>query len=421
MLMGVIFLVSIFLYFIGFFYIQSSLFSTLVIGGGYIYHILNKRIFFSPTSAVFIGWVLPSVIAFYPLHEIAVLTGPVSITAHQVALTLSILNLILLVRFDYNWRECIAVDFRSSNVYRIVSIGLFLVSFAGYSLALIGSGFQFPFFQNEISKAAEDFFRTVPFSGLLYSFGEIAAVIAVAILLGRKSIFRCFKDLLFWFLVAYIVLSFLSGKRMALILFLISGISMLMLLRPGLVTLKRAGFFGVILITFFIINAYYRALYGFENYYDGLDLVYVDNVYEFTLLQFILYIQPNFYNLSLVIESGDFELGLNSLFYFLSDSSGSTYDLVRDRTYNMTTFLAPLVQDFGVYISVILGVLFTAGLLFLKRVSYNSIFLMTLYCLLVSRFSLLFTGDLFFNNLFIFKVLLCLLLFTFLEAKNGKS
>jgi hypothetical protein len=378
--------------------------------------------FFSPIFAITIGWVLPSLVSYYPLENVVTLTGAISLSAHQLALTLSVFSLPILFFYD---KKCnVNLDKRvviNSNIYSLVSYTLYLVSYLGYLLALAGSSFKLPFFQYEISAAAENFFRIVPFSGLMYSMGELAAILSLIIIVATRKQYFSFSIIRshhFHLIMIYMALGILSGKRMSTVLLVFSFLSLVSLLKPAFFTVKKATVFGVSILLFFLVNAYFRALFGFENYYEGLDLIDVDNVVEFTLLQPFLYIQPNFYNLSQVIESNDLTLGVHSIFnMFETHAINDVYSEVRNKTYNMTTFMSPLVQDFGVYATLVLSLVAVFVLSFLKRVSSNGVFLLLIYLILINRTYLLFTGDLFFNNVMIVKTIFCITMFFILEYK----
>ncbi len=408
---------------IGYFSTGFSFLLTLFCFWLLLFQALGQKHFFNITTALCLGWILPSLISYFPLYRFTHLTGIVDLKTHQFCLLISLLFAFQIIFFR-NPGSHISFLKRGYGsaiaIYRYISYALYLLSFLGILLALRNSGYIFPLFTKNVSFAAEEFFRSVKLSGSLFSFGEIAIAITVIIIFYNKEKLSNKSSFLvtdYFLMFAYLTSSLFAGKRMPVFIIILTVLIISQYLNPNIFKVRKLIFITFLFILIFFINAYLRAIYGYSTFYEGKNIVLVKNVYAFTLLQSLLYIQPNFFNLSYVFNSSSYTFGIHSVFYFfIKNTMNDSYSIARENVYNMTTFLAPVIQDFGpIFGLIFLNVGFFFALKFERLIGKSPVF-MIVFALFTSRFFLAFTGDLYFNNIFMSKIIFCFIIYFMIDG-----
>jgi len=382
------------------------------------YSAFRNKLFIAPNFLFTLGWTLPLLIAQYPVNEIVHIVENTGFKGNLISVgVVFIFYLIQIIkpRGKFN------IGFNSIPISYWFPILLFFLSNIGFILALYFNGWIIPVFQVQVTDSAKDFFQ-FPGTATLFNLGSIGVIYTLLIYyknerkLNYKLIFLCSLTLLF------LLELFLYGKRMGVMLTLMF---ILLSLIP-LLSRKKIVKYAFLIFILFLVNAFLRLDFAFKEYYSEANTSVTD-IYTFTLLQPILYIQPNFGNLNTIVENNksDLYLGRYSfpfLHFLIGDShieDNNIYNKVKKKAYNMRTFVSSFYMDFGFFGSLIMSSMLFYVIFVFYSLAKNSSYGLIIYAYFASRIPLLFTANLFFEPIFLRNLLIIFLLFLLFNNKNG--
>ncbi len=383
-----------------------------------IYDAFKNKSFVAPDFLFALGWILPLLIAQYPVNEIVHIVQNTGFKANLLSICIICVFYLLQIikprgRFD--------IGLHSIRVSYWFSILFFFLSNIGFIIALYFNGWTIPLLQTQITDSAKDFFQ-FPGTATLFNLGALGVIYTLLLYYknGKKITYRI-KFLIFLSLFFLFEL-ILYGKRMGAMLILIF---ILLSLIP-LLSRRRIIRYALLIFILFLGNAFLRLGFAFKEYYSE-DNTSVTDIYTFTLLQPILYIQPNFGNLNMILEENRSNLYLGkysfSFLHFLIGeghiNDNNIYNKIKDNAYNMRTFIAPFYMDFG-----FLGSLLMSSILFyiiftLYALARGSTFGLIMYSYIASRIPLLFTANLFFEPIFLRNLAIVLILSLIFQNKSS--
>lgn len=383
-----------------------------------IYSAFRKKIFISPNFLFTLGWTLPLLIAQYPVNEIVHIVDNVGFKSNLLSIGVVFifyLTQIIQPRGRFN------IGFNSIQISYWFPILCFFLSNLGFILALYFNGWIIPVFQVEITESAKEFFQ-VPGTATLLHLGNVGVIYTLLIYYKQERKVTKRLKLFIFLTVIFVIELLLYGKRMGAILVLLF---ILLSLIP-LLSRKKTVKYAFLIFILFLGNAFLRLNFAFKEYYSTANTSVTD-IYTFTLLQPILYIQPNFGNLNTIVENNksDLYLGRYSfpfLHFLIGDShieDNNIYNKVKKKAYNMTTFVSSFYMDFGFFGSLIMFSMLFYVIFVFYSLAKNSSYGLIIYAYFASRIPLLFTANLFFEPIFLRNLLIIFLLFLLFNNKNG--
>lgn len=374
-----------------------------------IYDAFKNKSFIAPDFLFSLGWVFPLLIAQYPVNDLVHIVQNTGFKANL--LSICIICIFYLVQI-IKPRGKFDIGLNSIRVSYWFPILFFFLSNIGFVTALYFNGWTIPLFQGQITESARDFFQ-FPGTATLFNLGALGVIYTLLLYYknGKKLTYRikCLIFLSLFFLFELI----LYGKRMGAMLMLIF---ILLSLIP-LLSRKKIIRYAFLILILFLVNAFLRLGFAFKEYYSEANTSVTD-IYTFTLLQPILYIQPNFGNLNMILEENRSNLYLGkysfSFLHFLIGEAhikdNNIYNKVKDNAYNMRTFIAPFYMDFGFLGSLLMSSILFYIIFLLYALARGSTFGLIIYSYIASRIPLLFTANLFFEPIFLRNLVIILLL-----------
>lgn len=380
--------------------IANACLVTLFIFESWMWLISNRRI--TPNILFTIGWYLPVLISLIPIQNLIYSEKPLQYEAFVGILLVSVMfyfvSIVLRLCFKPRNTGTSEFLFKKSQYPLFVIVVLFLISNAGFVIASLNARLAFPLFQGDITRAASEYFG-VRGSSTMFSMGLVASLLLLmrAIKISHVSMIRQPKGVelyVYVFFFFYIIELLLGGKRMDLVVVIVSCLAAL-----GRVygIRKRNLVYAVIVVALVILgNGYLRGRFDFNQYWKGKSFNAVQSMAMYSMVQPVLYTRQAFQNLGDLMEESGI-VGHGTLYTF-AEASGAYIkegnnlftDLARHG--HMTTAFAPSAYDFGI-LGVVLWsvVIFTAlWLLYLKSAS---VYMSTFYAIFCARFALLWTGN----------------------------
>lgn len=382
------------------------------------YSAFRNKLFIAPNFLFTLGWTLPLLIAQYPVNEIVHIVENTGFKGNLLSVgVVFIFYLIQIIKPKGRFN----IGFNSIQISYWFPILFFFLSNIGFIVALYFNSWIIPVFQVQVTDSARDFFQ-FPGTATLFNLGSVGVIYTLLIYYknGRKLTNKL-KFLIFLILLFVIELLF-YGKRMGAMLILIF---ILLSLIP-LLSRKKIVKYAFLIFILFLGNAFLRLNFAFKEYYSTANTSVTD-IYTFTLLQPILYIQPNFGNLNTIVENNksDLYLGRYSftfLHFLIGDShieDNNIYNKVKKKAYNMRTFASSFYMDFGFFWSLIMSSILFYLIFVFYSLAKDSTFGLIIYSYFASRIPLLFTANLFFEPIFLRNLLIIFILSIVFNNKNS--
>ena len=363
---------------------------------------LNSDRRITPNILFTIGWYLPAIISFIPLRNLIYSERPLQYEAmfgillvSAMFYVVSIIMLILMRPIDFYNRTLL---FKKSQCPLSIIVGLFILSNIGFGIAALSVRFSFPLFQVNITRTAFEYFR-IQGSGSLFSMGLIASLLLLlrAIKNGRESILKRVRGLkLFAYVLfsLYVVELILVGKRMGIILLIISSVAAFG--RIYGVRKRTIAYVIIVVATVVVGNGFLRGRFGFSQYWEGKSFNGIQSTAAFSVIQPVLYTRGAFQSLGeLINDSGIYGHGT---LYTFSNSDGAYLKNADDLFSKMaikaqmtTAFGAPAF-DFGICGIVLWSIVIFTPLWFLYFRSASAC--MSAFCAIyAASCALLWTGN----------------------------
>ena len=349
-----------------------------------LYKFYNNAIL-TPDILICMGFVLPLTIAIFTPTQFIFRTSNYENNLPVETVIFCLIIYLLLFIFTLNpiktnnhpFKSFIKV--RSSTLQLIQAIGIltFLV------IARLNN-FNFPIIQGEdIVESSKEFF-SIPGSSTVFMLSYIASIILHArfSFLSRNRIF-----VVLFFDILFIGCLLLTGKRMGLALLFLSWLFLFMK-NDFKLKKKKIIIYAVFGLTPILLSSYLRLSLAYENYFmDDSNVLNIQSLSQFFLIQPLLYIVPNFHNISLVLKEVNF-------IAFLPFVNRESFELIISQPWNMIGAIADL-RSYPIIINIPILFLFA----WLMKKSFEKISFseksLVLMCYLYPKFLFLFAGNLF--------------------------
>ena len=340
------------------------------------------------TLAIFLGWLVPFAISnAFPLTDY-ILSGS------YTSITLSAKCFVLLLYFILDFTSILYFSrrFKRENLkVFILSQGMILIGYAIAHITFIflsfSSGFKYPIFSGLNLVDDAQLFFNFRGSATFFSLGMLFSFIyrvRMGMSRQRLSYFFLMLDLL------YIIENTLYAKRMGIFLLLFGWIIIWIItgfLRLGKAMPRRAFIRGGLgLIVVLSMLSFVRLGLSYEEYFtSGPNVLLVDSLEQFLLFQPVLYMVPNFYNLSDLLSS--------TLIENFGIIDESLWGSVQSRPWNMRTFLGD--NKLGVYFDTAILIAILRFSMYHLKWCFSNEKSVVILAIVLPRMLLLFTGNLF--------------------------
>ena len=360
---------------------------------------LATRRLHHPTTLITIGWILPYALTFLPLHDIVYSLGPPGRVADVIW------GLFIVLFYGTGtlvnlWSRRHRGRTGTDPVLPIAPLSLFLIlivlSHAGFLLALVDSGFTVPLLQPDVTDAAARFFGPQG-TASIFNLGRIAMLIGMGwflVLRPGDASYR-FRPLIGLLVLLYVGEQLLSGKRMGILLSLMSlGIlfSAYGRLRPRILW---AAILSLCVVVF--LNAYLRAQAIFESAWRNSDISAFSDLWQFVLAQPAIYINETFANLGHLADATANAATAHRAYLwgdiseYLHNHPDDLFTELRSRG-KMTTFLGPALASGGYLLATVWAAI-VSGALWLSHAARRHPLGLLVYCYLGAHYTVLWTAN----------------------------
>lgn len=321
-------------------------------------HWSRTRTLHHPSTLFAFGWILPYTLTFLPLQDYVFVVSSPSLTADLAwaafIVVFHAIGFLVESAGGNGDADSPATElFRAPDAAAVwtIVLTLFILSNAGFAMALASSGFAVPLFQPNVTDAASAFFGW-PGTSTLFNFGRAAIVLgAILILTSQRSTRSDARLILVAMLLGiFLVEQLLYGKRMGILLALVS-VGLVASLH-GRIRPRQLAAAVVVMAAIVLVNAYIRAKPIFDLAWQNSNISAFSDLWQYALAQPAIYVTETFNNLGKLADAGagapaDFRSYLfNGISEVLRDYPDDLYSDMRSRG-KMTTILGSAFADGG--------------------------------------------------------------------------